>query len=144
MLRMRRLALGCTAKIQYRKFETNIPSKGLARPQSQFPNSFVCERFIYSHDRSAYFFAGKYEDRYWEYINRSQTHGCWNWDWGSSVPFLGKHKWDFRCSVGWKTQVSKSQEIGSLKIPKGAWRGYTAEANPKSLARGWSRLWHRG
>ncbi len=26
--------------------------KGIARPQSQFPHSLVCERFIYSHDRS--------------------------------------------------------------------------------------------
>ncbi len=28
---------------------------GIARPQSQFPHSCVCERFIYSQDRSAYF-----------------------------------------------------------------------------------------
>jgi hypothetical protein len=33
----------------------------------------VCETFIYSQDRSAYSAAGKYEDRSWEYINRSQT-----------------------------------------------------------------------
>jgi hypothetical protein len=37
----------CTAKTQYQKFETNIPRKGIARPQSQFPHSCVCERFIY-------------------------------------------------------------------------------------------------
>jgi hypothetical protein len=35
-------------------FETNIPKKGIAQPQSQFPHSCVCERFIYSHVRSAY------------------------------------------------------------------------------------------
>ncbi len=40
-------------KTQYRKFETNISRKGIARPQSQFPHSCVCEWFIYSHDRSA-------------------------------------------------------------------------------------------
>jgi hypothetical protein len=34
----------------------------------------VCEQFIYSHDRPAYSAAGKYVDRSWEYINRSQTH----------------------------------------------------------------------
>ena len=34
-----------TAK-QHRKFETNIPRKGIARPQPQFPHSCVCERFI--------------------------------------------------------------------------------------------------
>jgi hypothetical protein len=38
-----------TAKTQFRKFETNIPRKGIARPQSEFPHSCVCERFIYSH-----------------------------------------------------------------------------------------------
>jgi hypothetical protein len=48
----------CTAKNQYRKFETNIPRKRIARPQSQFPHSCVCERFIYSHDRSANSAAG--------------------------------------------------------------------------------------
>jgi hypothetical protein len=37
----------CTAKNQYRKFETNIPRK-----------ECFYERFIYSHDRSAYSAAG--------------------------------------------------------------------------------------
>ncbi len=39
-----------TAKNQYRKFEANIPRKGIARPQSQFPHSPVSA-------------AGKYLDR---------------------------------------------------------------------------------
>ena len=82
------------------KSETNIPRKVIVRPQSQFPHSFVCERFIYSHDQSAYSAAGKYVDRTWEYINRSQTHECGNWDCGRAIPFLRIHKWDFRCSVG--------------------------------------------
>jgi hypothetical protein len=43
------------------------------RPQSQFPHSYVCERFIYSHNRSAYSAAWKYVDRSWKYINRSQN-----------------------------------------------------------------------
>ncbi len=30
-----------TAKTQNRKFETNIPRKGIARPQSQFPHAHV-------------------------------------------------------------------------------------------------------
>ncbi len=47
-------------------------------PQSQFPLSCVCERFMYSHDRSAYSAAGKYVNRSWEYSNRSQTHECGN------------------------------------------------------------------
>jgi hypothetical protein len=52
-----------TAKTQYRKFETNIPRKGIARPQSQLIHSCGCERFIYYHDWSAYFAAGKYVDQ---------------------------------------------------------------------------------
>ena len=42
-----------TAKTQYRKFETNILRKGIARPQSQFPHSCVCERSIYIFPRKA-------------------------------------------------------------------------------------------
>jgi hypothetical protein len=93
-----------TEKTHYWKFETNIPRKGTVRPQSQFLHSCFCERFIYSHHRSVYSAAGKYVDRSWEYINRSRTHECVTWDWGSAIPFLGKHKWDFRCSA-------KSQSI---------------------------------
>ncbi len=88
-----------TAKTQYWKFETDITRKGIAQPQSQFPHSSVCEQFIYSHDLSAYSAAGKYVDRTWEYINRSQTHECRNWDWGRANSFLGIYKWDFRCSA---------------------------------------------
>jgi hypothetical protein len=62
-----------TAKTQYRKFETNIPRKGIVRPQSKFPHSCVCTRFIYSHDLSDYFAVGKYVDRFWEYISLTGT-----------------------------------------------------------------------
>jgi hypothetical protein len=27
------------------------------------------------------------------------THECGNWDLGRAIPFLGIHKWDFRCSA---------------------------------------------
>ncbi len=37
-----------------RKSHLCIPSLGTARPQSQFPHSCVCERFLYSQDRSTY------------------------------------------------------------------------------------------
>jgi hypothetical protein len=68
-LRSRYLLGSYTAKTQHRKFETNISRKEIARPQSQFPHSCVCERFIYSHDGSAYSAAGNtYVDRFWEYI----------------------------------------------------------------------------
>jgi hypothetical protein len=77
-----------TAKNQYPKFETNIPRKGIAQPQSQFPHWFVFERFIYSHDQPAYSSAGNMwiVDLSWEYINRSQTHDCGNWNWGRATP----------------------------------------------------------
>jgi hypothetical protein len=38
-----------------RKSHLCIPFLGIARTQSQFPHSCVCERFIYSQDRSTYF-----------------------------------------------------------------------------------------
>ncbi len=40
-----------------------------------------------------------YVDRSWEYMKRSQTRECRNWDWGRTIPRKGIHKWDFRCSV---------------------------------------------
>jgi hypothetical protein len=66
-----------TAKTQYLKCETNIPRKEIARPQSQFPQSCVCDRSIYYHNRSAYSTAGKHVDWSWEYI-KSRTD-TWMW-----------------------------------------------------------------
>ncbi len=40
-----------------RKSNFYIPFLGIARPQSQFSHSCVCERFRYSQDRSTYFTA---------------------------------------------------------------------------------------
>ncbi len=76
----------CTAKNQYRKFETNVPRKGIARPRSQFPHSCVCERFIYSHYQNMQ-------------LNRPIQTQSGNGDWGCAIPKKGIHKWDFRCSV---------------------------------------------
>ncbi len=44
----------CTATKKYRYFETNVPRKGISGSHSQFLHSCVCERFIYSHEGSAY------------------------------------------------------------------------------------------
>ncbi len=55
---------------------------------------------LYFQDRYAYSATGKYVDRFWEYINRSQTHECGNWDWSRAIPRKGIHKWDFPCSGG--------------------------------------------
>ncbi len=35
-------------------------------------------------------------DPSWEYIIRSQTHECGNWDWGLEIPFLGIFVSNFR------------------------------------------------
>jgi hypothetical protein len=39
----------------HRKFETNIPRNETVQPHSQCLRSCICERFIYSHNLSAYF-----------------------------------------------------------------------------------------
>ncbi len=65
-------------------------------------STFMCLWAIYIFQQSDYLFYWRkiqYVDRSWEYINRSQTHECGNWDWGLAISFLGIHKWDFRCSV---------------------------------------------
>ena len=46
-----------TLKRNNTKFEINIPRKGIARPQSQFPHSCVCERFIYIFPGSVHIFS---------------------------------------------------------------------------------------
>ncbi len=61
---------------------TCISKRELYFSVSQFLHSYICKRFIHFLDRSDYSAAGKYVDRFWEYINRSQTHECGNWDWG--------------------------------------------------------------
>ncbi len=52
-------------------------------------STFMCLwAFIYSQVRSTYFPAAEWADRSWEYMNRSQTHECGNWDWGCAISFL--------------------------------------------------------
>ncbi len=80
---------------------------GTARPQPQFPHSCVCERFIYSQDRSTYFLKA---DPSWEYIIRSQTHECENWDWVPDIPFLGIFVSNFRHFV-FAVQVVPVQSV---------------------------------
>ncbi len=59
----------------------------------------------------------KYVDRFWEYINSSQTHECGNWGWGRAIPRKGKR--NCRCSVnaslGSKTAFWK--RCFGVKIP---------------------------
>ncbi len=51
----------------------------------------------------------KYVDWSWDYMNRSQTHKCWNWGWARAIPRKGKHKWDFRCSVQMRWTLLKTK-----------------------------------
>ncbi len=57
-----------------------IPFLGIAQPQSQFPHSCFCERFIYSQNQSTYFPAAEQADQSWKYINLSQIYECRNWE----------------------------------------------------------------
>jgi hypothetical protein len=66
-----------------------------ARPRSQFSYSRICERFIYSQDRSTYFAAAKKADLSWEYINRSQIHECRDWETRPSSLISGKICFEF-------------------------------------------------
>ncbi len=63
-----------------RKSYLCVPFLGIAWPQSQYPHSCVCERFIYSQDQSTYFPAAEQTDRSWKYINLSQTYKCRDWE----------------------------------------------------------------
>ncbi len=69
---------------------------------SQFLHPCICERFIYCISRIGLPIPLQENmwKRSWEYIIRSQTHKCENWDWGQAIPRKGILKWDFRCSVG--------------------------------------------
>ncbi len=92
------LLVSCTANTLYRKFKTNISRNENAWPRSQIPHSCISQRFIHSHDRSAYF-AAKYVGRSWEYINRSQIHECVNCEREGAVSFLEIDKSDLVCTV---------------------------------------------
>ncbi len=62
-----------TAKNQYRKFETNNPRTGIARPQSFFQMHVPLSDL-----QSPPIDLPIYVDRSWKYIFRSQTHECGN------------------------------------------------------------------
>ncbi len=88
--------------------EMNLPGLIISKTNLMFclpfPHTCICERYIYSKDRSTYFVA----DRSWENINRSEIHECRNWERGCSVSFLGIHKSDFRYSVERSFQALKN------------------------------------
>jgi hypothetical protein len=74
------------------KLRVLVISKTELFPISTFLHLCICERFIYSQDRSA-------EDQSWKYINRSHVHECRNWEQGRAVSFLGIYFLNFRYSA---------------------------------------------
>jgi len=58
-LRFLSMILPCFTLTLYRKSNLCLPGKGIALPQSQFLHTCVCERFIYSQERSTYLAAAK-------------------------------------------------------------------------------------
>ncbi len=50
-------------------------------------STFICLWANYIFPRWVCLFCWrKYVDRFWEYINRSQTQKCGNWGWGPAIP----------------------------------------------------------
>jgi hypothetical protein len=81
---------------QYRKFETNIPRKGIAQPQSWFPHSCVCMSDLYIPTISLPILL---QENMWTdpgimYIaHRTLERGIWTK--AVQFPFLGIHTWNF-------------------------------------------------
>ncbi len=66
----------CTEKLIYVFPEMQLCSL----PWSQFLHSYICEQYKHSQDWSACLAAAEAAKRSWEFINRSQTHECGNWE----------------------------------------------------------------
>ncbi len=69
-----------------RKFHLCIPFLGIARPQPQFPHSFVCEH-LYS-PRIGLHISSSRIGRPNVGIYKSLTDECGNWEWDPDIPFL--------------------------------------------------------
>jgi hypothetical protein len=77
-----------------RNFYLWIPREEIARPQSQFPHSWVPAR------SSTYFPAAEQADRSWEYIHVYKSlMNVGIWDWDRAVPYLGIFVSNFRYCV---------------------------------------------
>jgi hypothetical protein len=62
----------------HRKSDLCIPRNGTVRSHSQFQHSFICERLIYSQDRSAFIWLQ--QNRQTDLGSSSQIHESGNWE----------------------------------------------------------------
>ncbi len=60
----------------------------------------------------------KYVDQSREYINRSQTHECGNWNWGRAIPRKGINKCNFRYSCGQVYNGGLMERYSQKKLDK--------------------------
>ncbi len=102
-------------------------------------STFMCLWAIYIFPGLVYIFPpAEQADPSWEYIIRSQTHECGNWDWGLDIPFLGIFVSNFRHFVfavhdretreGWslltvETEVNEDSRSTNEMVPSlaGSW-----------------------
>jgi hypothetical protein len=82
-----------------RRSDLCIPRNETEGPHSQYSPLFICERFLYSHDRSTYFAAANSGRPTWEYRNRFQIHEGRNWERYRAVSLLGIFVSNFRYSI---------------------------------------------
>ncbi len=86
-----------TQRTLQRKSHFSIPFLGIVRPQSKFPHSWVCERFIlYMPRNGPHISRSRIGRLIVEYISRSQTHECRNYCCGRAIHFLGIFVSNFR------------------------------------------------
>ncbi len=108
-------ALPC--KNQYRIFETNFTRKRNCAATVPI-STFMCLWGTYVFPQWICLFFCNNMWSCWPilgYINRSQTHECGNWDWGRAIPFLGIHKWYFRCSLQYNTSPFIAKHLSLWK-----------------------------
>ncbi len=79
-------------------------------------STFMCLWAIYIFPGLVHIFPpAEKADPSWEYIIRSQTHDCGNWDWDLNIPFLGIYVSNFRhfVSAVWlvNTKISTRQDL---------------------------------
>ncbi len=81
-------------------------------------STLMCLWAIYLFPGSVHIFPpAEKADPSWEYIIRSQTHECGNWDWGPDIPFLGIFVSNFRHFVFavWAEKVAKAGQHSLLR-----------------------------